>query len=516
MCCVCLRRLEDVASSFSARPHPHPHPTHALPPPLHPRSPIPSPKKVRRAAAKLLAALCSSQPLLLPHLFRSAAPALLARIASEREEAVRLDLLATAGALVAQAASSFRSSSSSDSSSDPDSVPGAGAGAGAGAADGNGHGGGGGGATGAAGALGLLRGVVPRLAKGLCGILSGRSHKCRSAATLLLRDLALALPQGDLAPHCKPILAKVGRVLADKGSGAAASLRVEALALLRSILATQPPSAVQPHLPRLLPHLAAAAQERYYKVSAEALRAIADAVRCMRPRGPPGPSGQSQQQQLLAPGDKGSLPGFPQHAAALQVAVADRLGASDMDQEVKEAALGAAGALLSETGDVLTGAGTGQLLSLVVDRLRNEATRLPAVRALAAAAGSKAVPAPALAAVLGPAVAELASFLRKASRPLRQGALTALEALLGGGHVAGAVGGAGMMEAVVAELVPIVAEASGGVAMGLLGLLEWLALRESPLFLCPLPSSSVLSCPARCLFLLPHSLLLKTPNAQTN
>ena len=62
---------------------------------------------------------------------------------------------------------------------------------------------------------------------------------------------------------------------------------------------------------------------------------------------------------------------------------------------------------------------------MLVERLRNEITRLMAVKALADVARSPLqLP---LDAVLAPALPDLTSFLRKANRQLRQASLSALQ-----------------------------------------------------------------------------------------
>lgn len=67
----------------------------------------------------------------------------------------------------------------------------------------------------------------------------------------------------------------------------------------------------------------------------------------------------------------------------------------------------------------------GQVL---LERLRNETTRLTAVKAWGTLAASPLVPG--LGAALEPLVAELTSFLRKANRRLRQTALATTEVAL--------------------------------------------------------------------------------------
>ena len=63
--------------------------------------------KVRRAAAKCLSAVCTTRPEMLEGLYGSAAPILLKRF-NEREESVKLDVLAVFVDLVRQTASSSR------------------------------------------------------------------------------------------------------------------------------------------------------------------------------------------------------------------------------------------------------------------------------------------------------------------------------------------------------------------------------------------------------------------------
>lgn len=67
---------------------------------------------------------------------------------------------------------------------------------------------------------------------------------------------------------------------------------------------------------------------------------------------------------------------------------------------------------------------------MLVDRLRNEITRLAAVKAIDAIASSP-LPLP-LAPVLPTVLTELTGFLRKANRPLRQASLSAIDV----GHTA--------------------------------------------------------------------------------
>ena len=73
----------------------------------------------------------------------------------------------------------------------------------------------------------------------------------------------------------------------DKSSGSA-GLKIQALQFLHLALLAGKAQAWQPHLPQLLPPLLACVQERYYKVSAEALRMCTHTVPVLRPS-PPAP-----------------------------------------------------------------------------------------------------------------------------------------------------------------------------------------------------------------------------------
>lgn len=73
----------------------------------------------------------------------------------------------------------------------------------------------------------------------------------------------------------------------------------------------------------------------------------------------------------------------------------------------------------------MSNASSKPLLQVLLDRLRNEITRLTAVKAFASIAQSSLRLD--LSPVLEPLLAELTSFLRKANRVLRQASLAAIE-----------------------------------------------------------------------------------------
>ncbi|KAG8464070.1 hypothetical protein KFE25_000238 [Diacronema lutheri] len=321
--------------------------------------------KVRRAAAKLLAALISAKPDAVPDMFASLCPALLARFA-EREESVKADVFATTRLLIQASGSPVAATAM----------------------------------------LPLLRAELGRITGALRRQLAQRSMKTRFGVFVLLRELAGALP-GGLAAHVGPLVPPVERALRDKASTSA--LRIEALGFLRLVIDSHPPTVLHQHLKLIVPAVLACVADRYYKVCAEALRVCASIARALRPN-PPEPS-------PLALGE---------YVPPIYEAVSTRLGALDQDQEVKEASIITMGLMIAHVGDAL-GERLGAALLVLLDRLRNEITRLTAVRAFEAIATSP------LNLDLGPTVAqlltELCSYLRKSSRALRHASLLALHAL---------------------------------------------------------------------------------------
>ncbi|KAM5279667.1 cullin-associated NEDD8-dissociated protein 2 [Ctenodactylus gundi] len=349
--------------------------------------------KVRRAAARCLAALATSRPDLPAELAGTLGPALLRRF-GEREETVRADVLEAYAALLRRA-------------------------------------------RGWPGGLQALRAQVPQVTKALQRQLRERSARPRQGCFSLLAELAGVLP-GSLAEHMPLLVSGIIFSLADRSSSS--TVRMDALALLQRLLDTEPATAFHPHLPALLPPLLACVADPFYKVAAEALLVLQELVRALWPPGQP---------QALDPGP------YIEEMAAATLA---RLRATDLDQEVKERAISCTGHLASCLGDRL-GSDLEPAVLLLLERLRNESTRLSSVRALALVATSP------LRLDLRPILAEalplLASFLRKNQRALRLAALAALEALAqchGPGLPPSAV------RAVLAELPALVSESDMHVA----------------------------------------------------
>ena len=147
-----------------------------------------------------------------------------------------------------------------------------------------------------------------------------------------------------------------------------------------------------------------------YKITAEALRVASELVRVLRPAPP-----------------QVDFADFQAFVPPLFACAKARLLAQDQDQEVKECAISCMGLVLSHLGDACA-AEVPAVLPILLERLRNEITRVTTVKTFQQLA--TATMDMQLAPVLQPVVAELCSFLRKASRPLRQTSLGALDTIV--------------------------------------------------------------------------------------
>ncbi len=216
------------------------------------------------------------------------------------------------------------------------------------------------------------------------------------------------------------------------------TLRLDALSLIHTMLANNNHNAVDIRkglLSTILPELCQAVKEQWYKVIAEALRALAQVPRF-----------------FLIGYHNGNTPDDTDDATkqkerdyvanCLYNAIEPLLAAHDVDQEIKECALSACASLLSSLHTNLSVPQKQRLLSLLLDRLKNETTRIFAIRTLSAvAAGIPATSNTAttsdnrmdeeleridLSPILSDAISTMASFLKLQSRSLKQSSLEAL------------------------------------------------------------------------------------------
>lgn len=327
--------------------------------------------KVRRAAAKCLSAIIVSRPEMLSKMYLEACPKLIERF-REREENVKMDVFNTFIELLRQTGNVTKGQADFDESSPRF----------------------------------LLRQEVTKIVRSINKQLREKSIKTKVGAFSVLKELVVVLPDC-LANHIGSLVAGIEKALNDKSS--TSNLKIEALIFTRLVLASHLPFVFHAHIKDLLSPILSAVGERYYKVSAEALRVCGELVHVLRPT------------FEICAFD------FKPYVNMIYKAILARLANQDQDQEVKECAISCMSLVISTFGDNLQRE-LPACLPILVDRMGNEITRLTAVKAFAVIANSPLRVD--LSCVLEQVVSELTAFLRKANRALRQATLGTLNSLL--------------------------------------------------------------------------------------
>ncbi|XP_069387871.1 cullin-associated NEDD8-dissociated protein 2 [Paralichthys olivaceus] len=411
--------------------------------------------KVRRSSIKCLEALISSRRDLLLSFYSSICPALLARF-KEREENVRADVFAAFSTLLRQTRVGSSPRGLVGASSDPGSSK----------------------AEEEEPAVAVLKKQVPLIVKTLHRQLKEKSIKSRQGCFGLLTKLSHTVP-GALEQHIPALIPGIVFSLTDKSTSS--TMRIDALSFFHVLLLSHPPQAFQPHMQVLLPPVVACVEDTFYKITSEALLVTQQLVRVMRPHG------------------QNTAAGFDAKPFVREVfsVTLKRLQATDIDQEVKERAISCMGHMVCHLGDHLAAELQGVLV-IFLERLKNEITRLTAVRTITLIAASPIKVN--LSSILPEALSVLGSFLRKNQRTLKLGSLACLTALVT--HHAASIKPAAL-EPVLSELPALVDEGDMHVSQVSITLLTCMA-RACPSSLAKI-SSSVL--PG--VFRLVHSPLLQ-------
>ncbi|KAK4239114.1 armadillo-type protein [Achaetomium macrosporum] len=277
-----------------------------------------------------------------------------------------------------------------------------------------------------------LAALTPAIIKPMTKLLKGKLISTRQACICLLDDMVCA-QTGGLESYFDQIIgpildaikpssaASTSASLSSAGGNASATattLRLAALRLTSDIAKNHSSAVLQPYLPKIVVGIVAVARDRFYKISAETIQTAEEVIKAITP-----PRSRATAQQF-----KGEL-------QKLYDVVIDRATANDADAEVRRKAIHALGTLLART----TGAEGSALLpddkrkaSLVclLERLKNETTRLAAVRAVDTAAAMSADAVQFETQWTRQVVVELASQLRKSNRALRGSSIMTLKHLI--------------------------------------------------------------------------------------
>lgn len=359
--------------------------------------------KVRRAAAKCLESVISTRQELLESFYRDISPALIARF-KEREENVKADIFLAYRALLRQTKPSILMNASQD----PNSM------------------------EAEEGPVALLQAQVPGIIKALHKLLREKSIKTRQGCFSLLTELILVLP-GALSSHISAVIPGIQFSLSEKQTSS--NMKIDTLAFIQVLLSGHEPRVFHPHASLLVPAVISAVADPFYKISSEALLVLQLLVKVLRPL-------DTHPTQF----------DFTRYTAPLYQCCYLRLKAQDIDQEVKERAISCMGQIVAHLGDNLQ-LELPACLPIFLERLKNEITRLTAVKALTAIASSPLRID--LRMILPDSLPVLSSFLRKNQRALKLSTLVLLDTLVKN-YSSGL--NPDLLAPVLAELPPLVSE----------------------------------------------------------
>ncbi|CAG8976068.1 hypothetical protein HYALB_00002346 [Hymenoscyphus albidus] len=400
--------------------------------------------KVRRCAAKTLYTIISTRGSgdLLDDgtLYAKVAPILVQRF-SEREENVRLEVIATMSSLVRKTGegvfvklsgdeseyanhapqSKKRRRESSSATFDTKSFLSASAGLISPTAE----------PVPASGPRADLARLSPAIVKATTKLLKGSSIPTKQALINLLDDV-VSVQNGGLAEYFNQIVEPIvdaikttsgysGSAAITSGGAASATantLRIAALGLIGDIAKTHSSSVLQPFLAKIVPGVVSAVNDRNYKISSEAIGTVEELVKALTP-----PRFRS-----VSSSHKTDL-------QQLYKVIVGRVTANDADLEVRQRAIHALGILLARTAtpegsSLLPASERTAAMDILTERLKNEITRLAAVHAIDTIAALTTSADQLQPAWIREVSLELSAQLRKANRSLRGASLLALKNLV--------------------------------------------------------------------------------------
>lgn len=267
---------------------------------------------------------------------------------------------------------------------------------------------------------------TPTIVLGMAKLLHENSISTKQAAIAVLRNMIYA--GGGLSEQLGKIIDPIVHAFtapntytglsstftSGGGSTTATKLRIEALQLIGIICDTHMPKIISPHIGHIIANVNASMRDQQYRVSSEAVRVTESIIKALTP-----PRSVDSEQNLG-------------HLGELYRAIFQQILAVELDLEVRQRAVHALGVLLAHTsGTKLSGSLSKDqrlyALSLILDRLKNETTRLSAIRAIALITFSAREGDELDRAWVNDVAMELGRQLRKADRILRATSLGALK-----------------------------------------------------------------------------------------
>lgn len=310
----------------------------------------------------------------------------------------------------------------------------------------------------------LRNGYSSKLVKACEKILSTKKGNERSKSSCLELLATLCRAPGGLGgqaditsvfKHVETFLAGGAAETALHREGTSKALRLDALSLVHIMLVSDNHSPVDVRIclyNSLLPKLCEGVDEQWYKVIAEALRALASVPRFFVIGYKDSDDEETRSKERA-------------HVSKmLYRAIEPKLAAHDVDQEIKECALKATASLLSCLHSSMSNDEKTRLLQLLLERLKNETTRIAAIKNLstiAAASGDNAMQdqsAIDLTPILAESISTMSSFLKLQSRSLKQSTLEALDIIVANHGSDKEFRGGELFTSVVQDITPLIVD----------------------------------------------------------
>ncbi|CEI69384.1 Cullin-associated NEDD8-dissociated protein 1, C-terminal part [Fusarium venenatum] len=299
--------------------------------------------------------------------------------------------------------------------------------------------------------------LTPSIIKVITKQLKGKTIPTKQAVISLLNDI-VSVQHGGLAEYLDQVIGPIIDAIQPSGSthvsanlsshagsssATPSTLRITALGVISDIAKTHSSTILQPYLTKIVDGVTSAANNRYYKISSEAIRTVEELVKTITP-----PRSRNVASKYKSELDK------------LYTVILDRSSAQDADAEVRQRAIHALGVLISRTS---TSEGSSLLsqdkvkaaLDILQERLRNETTRLAAVRAVENVARFAKSPGQLEKQWIQDVALELSAQLRKANRSLRGSSIIALRNLALSPATKGQLE-PDTIQGIVADLMPVI------------------------------------------------------------
>jgi cullin-associated NEDD8-dissociated protein 1 len=316
--------------------------------------------KIRRGAAKVIFVLIGTRNELLQEFYSTTAPVLVSRF-NEREESVRVEVLAAFEALLrqtmlareAELALGSRNKRKRSEGPDEDSLPDDRYVSRCRRAE--------------ASVIAFLRPLVPTILRAILKQLSAKSSATRQQCFILLRQLTEAL-DGGLETEVSAICTAVISALRTADSSSTSSLTIATLSFLSVFFKRHIARSYASHVDDLVSAVIRCMKDKLQRVSFEAFAAasaLAEAVRPVSSNGSASPLASA----------------FAQPIIRIFTATNQVLADTSVDGDVREKALETLGSLLVHEGDALSDS-YQSCLPLITARLANENTAFTAVQVI--------------------------------------------------------------------------------------------------------------------------------------